>query len=314
MSNYLEYIEKKYMDLISKNRYVASTCFLIIFVAFVVFLFVYGIAHYALPDIGAVSIDSDGWAVNFKGKSRSVITVPAYKLFVDSGVNLKRDQIMIIRAKGLVSTCTDIPKGLLNSVSIEDKWPQVLKELVIERDIHLGWRNPIGEHEYKKEVKNKSKDCIERESEELRLDPNKKYGYLIGIVVVGDEPVGALKLDAARTIPVGFGVTIKYDKKSKEYKVINKEGKLLVTLGDMTDARLYFAVNDTIIMKAEKLKLSGTCKTELLEGGWKISDVEKIESVRDRHIELYAGMKNSEGIWYLNNRGSFTVSIVTRPD
>lgn len=293
-----------------------------VLISILAYIFYHG-TDFLLSKIGPkISFSAGAVNITVGGKSMSVVNVPAYKFWTQTGVKLEKNNIIKINASGLVSTSaySPLPNDAKNNLSENEK-----RFIAIEsdRDIHTGWRNADGQPIHVIKHANgigPDKECngdMVRRSNKLRLDaePGAEYGTLLAFIILGESSEHPKKIDKllgsreVKILRLGSRSEIKYDKDAfgKDAFIVNKfsaspQGKpeQQTIPASYENGELYLAINDTVVNKEEDM--SYPCEVE-----------RSIDKNRKRQIELYKMMGKPEDIWYLDNRGSFLVTIEKGP-
>ena len=296
-------------------------CILLLALSFVA----WEIRPYILPNIEGFSFSADekGHAIKITlgRKSMSVVNVPAYQFWTRTGVTLGKKNSIKIRASGLVSTSASPPE--LNDK--KDKLTDIEKRIIAiesDRDIHSGWRDADGQPTHVIKPANgiePVKECnggMASKSDKLRLDakPGAEYGTLLGFIIPKESKSSGKKIDTLlgtkselREVPIlrlGSYSEIKYEKTTTTNTFIvtssASPGKPQSIPANYEDGELYLTINDTVVNDVEDMTYPCKVKPDL-------------DKNRKRQIKLYEMMHYSKDIWYLDNRGSFLVTMEKGP-
>lgn len=271
----------------------------------------------------STDIELNGNAVNIKfGGERvlNVVTVPAYQFTVPTRVTLDKKREIKIRANGLVSTAAneyDLDNELISKMS---KVEQKLLKLELQRDVGLGWRRPNGAFVYSNETNaNSEKDgskCIRDASEKLKADKSVDYGYLLAFVkpeLSKSDPDEILADKNTLILKIGEGATIKYNEKEDQFIVSGGNLTKQSLPGEAEGGEIFFTINDTIIRKPDDMLLENECLKEIKgqEARRSIAMIRHIQM--DIANKFMKSPKTPYAIWYLNNKGFFTVNLLQEP-
>lgn len=242
-----------------------------------------------------------------KGRTLSVVDVPAQQIGTGSGVKLRKDKSITITAQGLVSTGSFLPEYLLPD-DLKQR-PQDLNDLkkrvfLLEgnRDLNIGWRDPDGK------LINSVGDieeipCLSKRSREMRLN-NKDgdWGLLMGFIKKDQENIPEIISDEKRIFRIGKKAVISYDNDQRNYVIeINSDRKTISKTSE--DGELFFIINDALVKKVDDLNYPALCGEPTV--------FEK--ELREAHKRIYQKIspkENAIGFYYLDNLGNFVVSIL----
>lgn len=292
-----------------------------------------------------VSFSEQGYPiVKLKGKGTlQVLSVPSYHKWTASGITLNRKNKIEIKATGLVSTGYYIPDYIsteFNKKSNElDKRVSMLE---FNRQMYLGWRYPNGELSngqenmlsHKKDfIYTTVMDCVNKESHLKKLNTESRYGSLLVFFASKLEnsnysPTKIYNREMmTNLVEVGEGVGIEF--KEDHYHVTSKSGTLLkkISAENGDDLDLYFVVNDSIVRDRTDLAIFSKCyNNSKLEPKVKDSDTRsRARNQEELFMKVYDTLKKihdndqdkqslealPEAMWYMDNAGEFTVTVVT---
>ncbi len=248
--------------------------------------------------------------ITFGSKAMSVVNVPAYQFWTPTGIRLNRDTDIRIYASGIVSTSPALPvprkaAGKKQSVSdLEDR----LLAFEIERNMRDGWRDPNGQQLHPFAVKQaQGDDCaikIASKADSIKLDRNAEYGALLGFVVQDavasriDDLLGTKKIE---TLELGANSEIKYDASSNQFIVYSElVGKPQYIPASYENEMLYLTINNAVINS--EYDMDYPCKVASV-----------LEESRERQKQVYKMLHSPKYIWYLDNSGSFLVTLNQEP-
>lgn len=332
------------VQIISGDEKLSRACTLLCvsLISFLVFVFllkfiVFDVIDRLSGQIDTIKLSEQGSPIiKLKGKKElQVITVPAYNGFTDSGITINRSiETIEIKATGSVSTGLGVPfylEGVLydqfkKSKSLNQEGYSELgwriARLEFNEYSYLGWRGANGKELQKYDSGNLSSiyasKCIQEESDNRKLLRNEDYGILLGFVAQDEKSARKIfkERDEAKIFVIGEGAKISYNSKDNFYlaKSENKENE---KLGKWENGKLYFAVNDTVIADKNDFNFTRVCEgKDTLKSPKNLSKLRR--DFEERYKILYEKLKKSENsnlsqpqaIWYLDNKGSFTVNTL----
>ena len=312
----------------------------------------------------SMKFSSDG-----KFKELKIINVPAYQPGVFSGVKLEKDKIIKIQATGLVATGGTFPipeqKNSDKNDQTQDnsdensKWIEAFKQLKLNADFQVAWRDPNGEFLFTDQEK-LDKKCLPEVADRRRLEKQLPYGYLLGVIVdLGpdkDETKAAVYQlqrinnndksllfalvnkqgskvgEIKKIIAIGQKATIKFNNIKNEYEVegedlssFDKSSSLRSSSAESSESYIYFVVNDTLLESKHALtnienefitkENPKACFDEIgLEYNQqkdnKLKAVDWEGEIWNYQKQLYPTLLNPSSLWFLNNKGSFSVTII----
>lgn len=289
--------------------------FIFTFFYICIFFLVPRIMEGIAPAIQDISMEGgNSLKFSLRGKSVSVVNVPAYQLWTPSGVKLRKNANIQIRASGIVSTGTS-SFDLFNSLKLSEedifKWKfdeidRRILNIELDRDIHLGWRKANGEriNGFALDIES-GENCIVKQSLELKLDKGSEYGSLLVFFInperEGESINDLLANRKVQTFRIGTNARINYDKNREIFLLSSEEQEDKQIPKIYENSSLYITVNDIVIRSKSDLEIPGYCKDDEVSPS--------IKANRAMQIKIYEKMSNPHNIWYLNNRGSFLVSI-----
>jgi hypothetical protein len=255
-----------------------------------------------------------GASLKFGGPHGDVyyLTVPAAQPYVNSGVALSTARRYRIRASGIVSTAPPTldesffehepygPVPLLTyfwDAKADAAAPEFVSEA--QRAMNLSWRDPNGKLIYRSDAVGQRpapNKCGADKSDDLRVYPA-EYGKLLALLVPqGQEPFERFERrgqSGTLVIPVGAQSDIFPDQIPEGYE----------------NGSLYFTVNDTVLLDEKEFELFDKCPPaswqEERAQGWRTF----FRNVYDHPVEYHLDGQKRQWLWYLDNRGQFSVSI-----
>ena len=153
------------------------------------------------------------------------------------------------------------------------------------------------------------------------MDTGANYGELLALIVKeGEAPdYWAYKKKGKANftvIRIGKGATLRYEEKKHRLIVSNRQDsqeqdmELDASYLENAQGQLDFEVNDTVITASEDFSLEH-CKASETEKKWRVYSKELYEALRGNPQDPTGTRVNmAPGVWYLDNEGSFTVSIL----
>ncbi len=249
--------------------------------------------------------------ISFGSKSVSVVNVPAYRFWTPTGIRLSRDTDIKIYASGLVSTGTEPPtlkKGNSRKESIGDLENRLIA-FELDRRLQTGWRDPNGQplHPLMAPLADHVDDCalkIANKTDSIKLDRTADYGALLGFVVQDavankiDDLLGTKKIE---TLQLGANSEIKYDATSNQFIVYSElYGKPQYIPASYENEMLYLTVNNPVINN--EFDMDYPCRVDSV-----------LEENRERQKAVYKMLHDPKYIWYLDNSGSFLVTLDQEP-
>ncbi len=313
---------------ISSSRNLIRALIIIIVAFFIVRTLTFQIIDRLVVQVDEITFSSEGNPViKIGGKKQTlqVVSVPGYQKWTSSGITLDKKTKIQIRATGSVATGLAVPRyleeELYQEFNSELGWR--LSRLEFNEDTYLGWREPDGKllQEY---ASNNPTDniygyqCIDKQSKNKKLAPNLEYGTLLGFVVRNSEKsFNKLFNDEYNEkffFRIGKQADIEFNPEDNSYYVIKEEGEdqkiSIFRDGSLKKSTLYFTINDTLIKDKKELEFL----TECLQ---KESNIPKrlekyIQQKKERYQNIYEKLEHSEAIWFMDNSGDFTVTIITR--
>ncbi len=319
----MSFWEKSISDKDSLKRAVTLVTIILIYVGLIAFVVTFSIYKFVTAT-NLTNVDFNGSAVkiNFNGeKMFNVVTVPAYQLASLSGVKLDKQSEIQIRASGLVSTAAnqyELDKRFTGEITeAENK----ILALELQRDMSMGWRYPNGTFIYSNEQNAKGDEdgskCVRDASDSLKIDKAVDYGYLLAFVkpvASSEAPDQILANKNTLILEIGESASIRYSKDRDQFIIVSGENPKEQTLpGNLVGGEIYFTVNDTIIRNQDEVTLNDNCLKKIKD---KISRdrLVKIRNIQKQIIDKYMKEpKTPYAIWYLNNRGFFTVNMLQQP-
>jgi hypothetical protein len=283
-----------------------------------------------------IKIEGKNVTIHLAGKDVTIVDVPAYQIAVPSGVRLEKNSKITFKATGLVTTGT-MPDccDLMEAKNLGEAKRSIIR-ILNSMTHHLDWRTPDGKFYYVNQnaLDPGKPDCwppksMGEESDEKLIYPkedthktknNVDYGYLLAFIVPhNDDPQQVLAKSKeeykTKILKVGLGTTLEYDE--KVLKFISPSNPDIDIDSKYVGGEIYFTINDTIIRTREelgykdKLPFSDECNEEIHDCYETIYDIGRITAEDDRHTcDKMSDPDHPYGIWYLDNRGSFTVTVV----
>jgi len=198
-------------------------------------------------------------------------------------------------------------KELMKAKTTEALQTALLK-LFHDQTFHLDWRDPDGKLLYVKSPKQSDSECREKESEGMKIYPGVEWGCLLAFVMPKDhstprEVLAGIKDPTKQILKIGRGDGVLLEYKDEQFC---SRGSKFCLDETYSGCEIFFTVNDIVIHDKTQLSFPG-CKEER----------KKIESDIDKKVAAYyeeccTRMIDPQpyAIWYLDNRGSFTVSIL----
>ena len=139
------------------------------------------------------------------------------------------------------------------------------------------------------------------------LNPDAEYGCLLAFVVrPGEDALSVVTNKQTTFFKIGKRAEIVFDATIRKY-VLNDGSKGGVALGD--GGEIYLTVNDTVVTKCSQIPLGADEIKDMKTRGVSDEDVKRQEQFLLAQSEICENFDNPAGIWYLDNRGGFTVSV-----
>lgn len=243
--------------------------------------------------------------IRASGKSVTIVDVPAYQLAVPSGVTLKADRKLTIRATGLVSTLTTPMCDELKAANDLTGLKTALINVLHRQAFHMDWRHPDGQLYYVNSTVPWGPTCQQIAASKMKVHPDAEWGTLLAFIVPKDcrDPekyLADIENPRKQILKIGRNASLIF----AEGKFGGPENTGVEIGSQYIGCDIYFTINDAIVRTRDDLRLSKKCNEPP-------NDVEAMtDTVSD---ECCGRMKDPEhpyGIWYLDNRGSFSVSMV----
>ncbi len=278
--------------------------------ASLMFIGVYAVLHYLKAE--SIEISDTGATLHLGGKNITVVEVHAYQLAVASGVILTKGRKITLRASGLVSTCTKPPlDDFMAAMDANDlqRVTHALLEIFYAQTYHIEWRNPDGTYYYKSgPYAPWAVACAKSQCDRHKVCPDAEYGYLLAFCVPpgnSKHPEEILVDPKTIFMKIGYGATL-------GYKTDRFVGPYNISFGqNYIGSEIYFTINDTLVRTQKDLYWSDDCEDEANKKDPIGNRLHHILAQKDE--KRCAEMKDPQhpyGIWYLDNRGSFTVTLV----
>ncbi|MUG97442.1 hypothetical protein F7734_36005 [Scytonema sp. UIC 10036] len=264
--------------------------------------------------------------IRIKGKqSLQVISVPAYQRWISPGITLSNSAKVQIRATGSVATGLAIPRylerELYKQFSNELGWR--LSRLEFNEDVYLGWREADGKL-LQGYDSNKSEDniygskCIDEKSRQKKLVPELGYGVLLAFLANNNDKSADKVLtskDKNKFFMVGKQAEIEFLPKTNLYRVTYVDEKGDNQIRDIPAKNwegdtLYFTINDSVVQKKEEFKMFSECLSQEKQAPQHLKRY--MQHQEERYAKIYEKLSYSESIWFMDNRGDFTVTIITK--
>jgi hypothetical protein len=262
--------------------------------------------------------------IKIKGKQKlQVISVPAYQKWISSGVTLNKNPKIEIRATGSVATGLAVPRYLEDELykQFNNELGWRLSRLEFNEDAYLGWREADGKllqgygSDDPKDTIYGSK-CIEEKSSQKKILPNFEYGVLLGFVAE-DKPHLADEIfknkDKDKFFMIGKKAEIEFISQKKSYQVtyLDEKGNnqsLNFPEDEWEGKTLYFTLNEAVVKNKKELEMFAEC----LQQDQKLPEHLKkyIMHQEKRYQKIYDKLQTPESIWFMDNRGDFTVTII----
>ncbi|MDJ0601315.1 MAG: hypothetical protein QNJ37_21025 [Crocosphaera sp.] len=230
----------------------------------------------------SMKFSSDG-----KLKTLKIINVPAYQPGVFSSIKLEKDKIIEIQATGLVTTGGTFPLEAQENNNENDKWGEAIKQLKLNADFQVGWRDPNGEFLFA--TPQEPERCLHEVAEKRKLEKKLPYGYLLGIIVDLGPNIDEIKAAAyqlqrinnndkslpfnlvnkqgnkvgeiKKIIAIGQKATIKFNNTNNNYEIegedlssFDKTYSLRTFSAKLSESYIYFVVNDTLLENQDAFK------------------------------------------------------------
>jgi len=287
-NNYLESAIKDW-------RFLLRTFILILGIAAILFGLTYSVIKFCFPYIDTIENNGNGFTLHLRGKILTVVNVPACQFGTVTGIKLDKKLKISVKTSGLVSTAADPAK-----INVHDETEKNILELRMDRDLHLGWRDPDGERLTGEDSKTGKNELL------LKQDAN--YGCLLAFAVPISEGVDVTKEIIEKlskrnenqdVIKIGKKCDIVFDKDKQQY-IATIEGEKYQPFTDAKDGEeLCFVINDSVVN--DKSDIENNFKN----GKDKYSKIQK-----EIEIHEYLDLNEPRYFWYLDNRGSFTATIL----
>jgi len=248
-----------------------------------------------------------------RNKVLTIVDVPAYQIAVPSGVKLEKHYNIEFYATGLV-TCGIMPDcGDLMKANDLNELKRSLISVFNAQAHHLEWRGPDGKLLYIKRAESTSPDCLDKESDKRLVYPKDEivdYGYLLAFIVPPNcNPQEVLaNLDYnTKILKIGKHTILKYENNT----FTSDDSPGFVVDSRYIGGEIYFTINDTIIRDENDLSYSTNCIAQLKNCDQTKCEIYEITNTNDKKAsKRMLDPKHPYGMWYLDNRGSFTVSLL----
>ncbi|MEO0014643.1 MAG: hypothetical protein RLZZ535_3032, partial [Cyanobacteriota bacterium] len=307
---------------ISSGNSLARTLILFLFVLGLLYLIATNLVDRILGDGGEISYAPNGnFIISNKRKEKiQVLNVPAYQSFTSTGIEFNKVNKLTIGATGLVSTGLYVPGFMKKQFSDKSdnlsKINERLSKIEFNDNSYLGWREANGNliQKFKSDESSiNGEKCISDKSKEKRILKEEEYGVLLGFFADSDSKAKQmLRKDNNEN---GFFAVGK-----KAEIALSSSSKVIVTTFDRDEKNqsksfeldkvrgfLYFTVNDSIIRKGTDFEMFSGCADK--------KDKDQGEKKVKIYKELYDNIDDMQGdkaaIWFMDNRGNFTVNIIT---
>ena len=321
---------------ISSGNNLARALIILVFI----FSFLYLVTQEILERIGdqvdEITFSDEGNPIiKIKGKQQlQVISVPAYQKWISSGVTLNKNTKIEIRATGSIATGLTIPRYLEDLLykQFNNELGWRLSRLEFNENVYLGWREADGQliQEYGSSDDPKDKiyrsECIHNKSKEKKILQEVPYGALLGFFAENKTPLENhnqphlednffQNINKSNFFKIGKEAEIEFITRNNLYRVTYLDEEKNYRIKDFPARQwggkiLYFTINETIVKNKKELSMFTEClKTEPTRPEHK--HIRKyIIHLEQRYQEIYDKLDNSESIWFMDNKGDFTVTII----
>lgn len=262
-------------------------------------------------------ITFDHLVLTFKdGKQVTVVSVPAYQLAVPTGVTLDKHSRIQINADGLVLTIGGLINPPTNILAITNEVARRTLMSSLDRDSNPSWRLPDGTLYYG--LDDHGSRTTQSQGDPLKLMPEAEYGCLLAFAVprgtsYPDGVFEAMAQPDMKFFKIGSAGTISFDQATGKFQLDDSANEYAFHAGD----EIYLTINDAFVRDAAQIKLS----QDDLESLRTNHDRQTIEDIKLKKQYLDAqreicnrSLKKPYGIWYLDNRGSFTATVQKQPE
>jgi hypothetical protein len=301
---------------ISSGSSLARTLILLFFVLTLLYLITTNLVDRILGDGGEMSYSPTGNLIisNKKKEKIQVLSVPAYQNFTATGIEFNKVNKLTIRTTGLISTGLQVPGFKKEELLKQSDNLSKLNERLSKLEFHPGWREANGHLIQNFKSDNDRNNCNDNKSREKRILPGKEYGTLLGFFADDDSKAKEMlrnKKNQSDFFIVGKKAEIILNSSSKKVIITSSDEKDPKSFDlDKVKGYLYFTINDSIIRNDKDFDMFNECA--------KKSDKEEKEQAEEKvniYKELYNDIDDNNGdkatIWFMDNRGNFTVNIFT---
>jgi hypothetical protein len=264
--------------------------------------------------------------IKIKAKQElQVISVPAYQKWILSGITLNKNTQIEIRATGSIATGLAIPRYLEGELyeQFDNELGWRLSRLEFNEDVYLGWREADGKlvQEYGSENPEDNiygSKCIDKKSNQKKIFPSFEYGVLLGFVAENNSNVADeifKQKDKSNFFVIGKQAKIEFVSSNQSYRVtyLDEEGKNQskdFSADEWEEKTLYFTINEAVVKNKKEFEMFTECGKQEEK---KLPEHLKkyIMHQEQRYQKIYDNLETPESIWFMDNRGDFTVTIIT---
>ncbi len=304
---------------ISSGSSLARTLILLTFVLVLLYFIAINLFNHIQGDGNEVSYSHvNGFIIRNKRKEEiQAISIPAYQSFTATGRDFNKVDKLTIRATGLVSTGLQVPGFMKKQFSKQSDNLSKLNERLSKLEFHPGWREANGNliQKFKSEESSISgENCISDRSKDKKILKEEKYGVLLGFFAEGNSQAKKIirkKNNEDVFFVVGKNAVINLSSPSKVTITTfdgGEKGQSKDFELDKVKGSLYFTINDSIIRSDTEFEMFSECA----EKEDKKQGKEKVKIYKELYNNIDDNQGDKAAIWFMDNRGNFTVNITTK--
>ncbi|NJL64537.1 MAG: hypothetical protein HC903_25320 [Methylacidiphilales bacterium] len=263
--------------------------------------------------------------IKIKGKqSLQVISIPAYQRWISPGIILNNGTKIQIRATGSVATGLTIPRYLEGELykQFNNELGWRLSRLEFNEDVYLGWREADGRllqgyGSDKSEDSIYGSKCIDEKSRQKKLVPELGYGVLLAFFANNNTKSADkvfISKDKNKFFMIGKQAEIEFIPKTNSYRVTyaDEQGDNQIRdipANNWEGNTLHFTINDSVVQKKEEFKMLSECLSQEKQAPQNLKKY--VQHQEERYKRMYEKLSHPESIWFMDNKGDFTVTIIT---
>jgi hypothetical protein len=251
------------------------------------------------------------------GRQATTVSVPAYQLAVPTSVKLDKHSQINISADGLVLTIGGLLNAPTNITMLTNEIGRRALMSSLDRDSNPAWRLPDGSLYYGKTVYNPSQNSSD--TKDLLIMRDADYGCLLAFAVDPKiaYPEGVLDVMASNGtnfFKIGRQGIIRFNASTGKFQLGDDPSTgCSFKQGDL----IYLTINDSLVRSVSEIKLSEADERDLKTNtnAKALADLELKRQFLEAQKDICIHTLNRPfGIWYLDNRGSFTATLEKTPE